>query len=121
MLFVSRPRHLAVIIFFYMVIGCPCFDLQRIEDGENDLKSNNDARKAASLAISETIKEDQHNRSKDVTTPDQSPDTSSDETKASEKPPPAVAPMTVTSEVQKSGRRVYLGRRVIDTHVSGRS
>jgi len=97
-----------------MVIGCPCFDLQRTEDGENDLKSSNDARKAASLAVSETIKEDQPTRSKDVTTPDQSADTSSDETKASEKLPSAVAPMTVTSKVQKTGRRVYLGRRVVD-------
>lgn len=95
------------VILFCMVTGCAS-NSQRIKDGENDLKSNNNTRKAASLVVDEIIREDQHYRSKDVTAYDQSADTSSNESKASEKPPSAVAPIT---EVHKSRQRVYRGRR----------
>src|SRR6218665_2091818 len=43
------------VIFLWMVIGSACLDLQRIEDGEHYLKSNNSGRKAASPAANETV------------------------------------------------------------------
>ena len=102
------------IIFFWMAIGCACLDLQRIEDGENYVKYNNNARKAASLTANETISGDQQNPAKHVDKPGKSADTSSTATKAREKPQSAMTPVTVTFEVKKSGKRAQIGRRVTD-------
>src|SRR6218665_910300 len=103
------------VIFFCLVAGCFCLELQRAEDGEKNLKSNNNAMKAASLTADGTINEDQHALSKDATAPDQPAVTNPSEIKASDKPRSAVTTTTMTSDVKRSGQSVYVGRRVIDT------
>src|SRR6218665_222817 len=117
------------VVFFCMVIGCTCLDLQRAEDGDDDLKSNYNERKAPSLAANGTINEDQYNRPKNRTVPGQSIVTSSSEIEASHKLQSVETPVTMTSDVKRSGQSVYVGRRLKDiwlvfksfhTHISDR-
>src|SRR6218665_45044 len=95
------------VIVFCVVAGCACLELQRAEDGEKNLKPNNNAMKAASLTADGTINEDQYALSKDATAPDQPADTSPSEIK------PRSAAKT-TSDVKRSGQSVYVGRQVIN-------
>src|SRR6218665_270465 len=95
------------VIFVCMVTGCTCLELQRAEDGEKNLKSNNNAMEAALLAANGTINEDQY-------ASDQPAVTSSSEIEASDKPRSAVTTTTMTSDVKRSGQSVYVGRRVIE-------
>src|SRR6218665_1660980 len=98
------------VIVFCVVAGCACLELQRAEDGEKNLKPNNNAMKAASLTADGTINEDQYALSKDATAPDQPAVTSPSEIK----PRSAAKTTIMTSDVKRSGQSVYVGRRVID-------
>src|SRR6218665_3790448 len=103
------------VMFLCMVAGCACLELQRADDCEKNLKSNNYAMEAVFLAANGTINEDRHALSKDATAPDQPAVTSPSEIKASDKPRSAVTTTTMTSDVKRSGQTVYVGRRVIET------
>src|SRR6218665_3219577 len=103
------------VIFLCLVAGCACLELQRADDCEKNLKSNNYAMEAVFLAANGTINEDRHALSKDATAPDQPAVTSPSEIKASDKPRSAVTTTTMTSDVKRSGQTVYVGRRVIET------